>query len=279
MTRVVVAAIVGCFTARLVWVAVRPLFDAPRLARPNWRGQPVPTAAGVVIPLVVVLVEGGRAVGAAAASDPDSLTLARLLVVAAVAGFALLGALDDLGGSGDVHGFRAHLEAVAQGRPTTGFVKLVGGAALAVVVVAPLARPSLGRLVADAALVALCANLANLFDRAPGRLLKVAAAAFVGIVAAARQRVELEGTALVVGAALALLFDDLRERLMLGDTGSNALGAALGLGLVVAATPTTRTVALVVVGALNVAGELVSFSRVIDAVPALRALDRAGRRP
>ncbi|HEX2041673.1 MAG TPA: hypothetical protein VHF24_03475 [Acidimicrobiales bacterium] len=279
MIRVVVAAIVGCFTARLVWVAVRPLFDAPRLARPNWRGQPVPTAAGVVIPLVVVLVEGGRAVGAAAASDPDSLTLARLLVVAAVAGFALLGALDDLVGSGDVHGFRAHLEAVAQGRPTTGFVKLVGGAALAVVVVAPLARPSLGRLVADAALVALCANLANLFDRAPGRLLKVTAAAFVGIVAAARQRVELEGTALVVGAALALLFDDLRERLMLGDTGSNALGAALGLGLVVAATPTTRTVALVVVGALNVAGELVSFSRVIDAVPALRALDRAGRRP
>jgi UDP-N-acetylmuramyl pentapeptide phosphotransferase/UDP-N-acetylglucosamine-1-phosphate transferase len=279
MTRVVVAAIVGCFTARLVWVAVRPLFDAPRLARPNWRGQPVPTAAGVVIPLVVVLVEGGRAVGAAAAYDPDSLTLARLLVVAAVAGFALLGALDDLGGSGDVHGFRAHLEAVAQGRPTTGFVKLVGGAALAVVVVAPLARPSLGRLVADAALVALCANLANLFDRAPGRLLKVATVTFVGIVVAARQRVELEGTALVVGAALALLFDDLRERLMLGDTGANALGAALGLGLVAAATPTTRTVALVAVAVLNVAGELVSFSRVIDAVPALRALDRAGRRP
>lgn len=278
MTRVVVAAVVGCLTARLVWVAVRPLFDAPRLARPNWRGQPVPTAAGVVVPLVVVLVEGGRAVGAAAASDPDSLTLARLLVVAAVAGFALLGALDDLVGSGDVHGVRAHLEAVAQGRPTTGFLKLVGGAALAIVVVAPLARPSLGRLVADAALVALCANLANLFDRAPGRLLKVAAVAFVGIVVAARQRVELEGTALVVGAALALLVDDLRERLMLGDTGSNALGAALGLGLVAAATPTTRTVALVVVATLNVAGELVSFSRVIDAVPALRALDRAGRR-
>jgi hypothetical protein len=34
-----------------------------------------------------------------------------------------------------------------------------------------------------------------------------------------------------------------------------------------------------VVAALNVAGELLSFSRVIDAVPALRALDRAGRRP
>ena len=279
MTRVVVATVIGCVTARLVWVAIRPLFDAPALARANWRGQAVPTAAGVVLPLVLVLVEGGRAVGAAAASDPDSLTLARLLVVAAVAGFALFGALDDLVGSEQVQGFRAHLEALAAGRPTTGFVKLVGGAALAVVVVAPFARPSLGRLLADAALVALCANLANLFDRAPGRLLKVSTVAFVAIVVAAGERVELEGTALVVGAALGLFVDDLRERLMLGDTGANALGAALGLGLVAAATPTTRTVALAVVAALNVAGELVSFSRVIDAVPALRALDRAGRRP
>ena len=278
MTRVVVAAVIGCVTARLVWVAVRPLFDAPALARPNWRGQPVPTATGVVLPLVVVLVEGGRAVGAAAASDPDSLTVARLLVVMAVAGFALLGALDDLVGSGEVHGFRAHLQALADGKATTGFVKLIGGATLAIVVVAPLARPSLGRLLADAALVALCANLANLFDRAPGRLLKVSTVAFVAVVLAARQRVELEGTALVVGAGMGLVVEDLRERLMLGDTGANALGAALGVGLVAAATPTTRTVALVVVAALNVAGELVSFSRVIDAVPALRALDRAGRR-
>jgi UDP-N-acetylmuramyl pentapeptide phosphotransferase/UDP-N-acetylglucosamine-1-phosphate transferase len=158
-------------------------------------------------------------------------------------------------------------------------VKLVGGATLAVVVVAPLARPSLGRLLADAALVALCANLANLFDRAPGRLLKVSTVAFVAVVVASDQREELEGTALVVGGGLGLAVDDLRERLMLGDTGANALGAALGLGLVAAATPTTRTVALLVVAALNVAGELVSFSRVIDAVPALRALDRAGRRP
>jgi hypothetical protein len=30
---------------------------------------------------------------------------------------------------------------------------------------------------------------------------------------------------------------------------------------------------------LNLASEAVSFSRVIDAVPPLRALDRAGRRP
>jgi hypothetical protein len=83
----------------------------------------------------------------------------------------------------------------------------------------------------------------------------------------------------VVGAALGLFLDDLHERLMLGDAGSNVVGAVLGLGVVVACGPGARNLVLVGVGALNVAGELVSFSRVIDAVPPLRAADRAGRRP
>jgi hypothetical protein len=53
----------------------------------------------------------------------------------------------------------------------------------------------------------------------------------------------------------------------------------LGLGVVVACGPTAADVVLVCVAALNLAGEVVSFTRVIDAVAPLRALDRAGRRP
>jgi hypothetical protein len=40
-----------------------------------------------------------------------------------------------------------------------------------------------------------------------------------------------------------------------------------------------RTVVLIVVAALNLLSELVSFSAVIDRIGPLRALDRAGRRP
>jgi UDP-N-acetylmuramyl pentapeptide phosphotransferase/UDP-N-acetylglucosamine-1-phosphate transferase len=83
--------------------------------------------------------------------------------------------------------------------------------------------------------------------------------------------------AVVVGAALALLLDDLQERVMLGDTGANPLGAVLGLGVVAAASPTTRSVVAVVLLVANLLSELVSFSRIIDAVPPLRAMDRAGR--
>jgi UDP-N-acetylmuramyl pentapeptide phosphotransferase/UDP-N-acetylglucosamine-1-phosphate transferase len=83
----------------------------------------------------------------------------------------------------------------------------------------------------------------------------------------------------LAGAVAALLLDDLRERLMLGDAGANPLGAALGLGVVLTTSATTRNVVLAVAVLLNVLGELVSFSRVIEAVPPLRAVDKLGRVP
>jgi UDP-N-acetylmuramyl pentapeptide phosphotransferase/UDP-N-acetylglucosamine-1-phosphate transferase len=65
---------------------------------------------------------------------------------------------------------------------------------------------------------------------------------------------------------------------MLGDAGANPLGAVMGLAVVLAAAPGVRDVVLVALVTLNVAGEVVSFSRVIELVPPLRVLDRAGRR-
>lgn len=275
----VAAAVVGLAGGQVLWMAARPVFQAPSLARTNWRGRAVPTAAGVLLAVVAVVVEAARSVLDAFGDGPDGDTVARLLVVSATLGFALLGAVDDVLGSPDQRGFRGHLGALAGGDLTTGGLKLVGGAAVAVVVVGPLAGPSPGRLLADAALVALGANLANLLDRAPGRVIKVATAAFVALALAARRRADLDGVAVVVGASAGLLLDDLRERLMLGDAGANALGAVVGLGVVIATSPAVRTAVLLTVVALNLAGELVSFSRVIEAVPPLRALDRAGRRP
>ena len=82
---------------------------------------------------------------------------------------------------------------------------------------------------------------------------------------------------MVVGATAALLVDDLRERLMLGDVGANVLGACLGAGVVLSSSFGVRLGVLAAVALLNVVGELSWFTRLIDAVPPLRALDRAGR--
>ena len=49
--------------------------------------------------------------------------------------------------------------------------------------------------------------------------------------------------------------------------------------MVLGTSETTRLIVMLALVALNVAAELVSFSRVIDRVPPLRAFDRAGRKP
>jgi len=275
----------GAFAVGLVlglagWWATRPVLAIPALARTNYRNATLPTAAGLIIVLAVVAAQGSVILAHAGGWSFETETAdTRAMVLTLVLGLGFLGLLDDLAGTGQSGGFRGHLRALAKGRLTTGSLKLFGGAAVGVLAVAGPRSGSIGRILLDAALVALCANLANLFDRAPGRTLKIGLAGFLVLAVATQAPPELAGVALVMGAAAALLVPDLREELMLGDVGANVVGGVLGLGLVLVVAPEVRTAALVLVAALNLASEAVSFSRVIDATPPLRALDRAGRRP
>ena len=262
------------------WLMLRPTFAAPIFARENHRGLSVPTAAGLIVPLAVLASETVLQLAESLDWEPNAVTDApRAAVLILALGLGLLGLLDDLAGAGESGGFSGHLGALRHGRFTTGSLKLFGGAAVAIVAVQGPRSDSLGRVLLDAALIALCANAANLFDRAPGRTLKVTLLAFVILAAVTGAPAELLGVAVAVGAGAGLLWPDLREQLMLGDVGANVLGGVIGLGVVIATAPTTRTLVLLGVLALNLASEGVSFSKVIDRVPPLRALDRVGRRP
>ena len=131
----------------------------------------------------------------------------------------------------------------------------------------------------DAAVVALAANLTNLLDRAPGRAIKAGLMAYVPVAVALGTSGFGLALAPVVGTFAGMLPDDLGERLMIGDTGAYVLGGALGLGAVAAAGPAATLIVLVGLVALTACSEVVSFSRVIEATPWLRAIDRLGRRP
>jgi UDP-N-acetylmuramyl pentapeptide phosphotransferase/UDP-N-acetylglucosamine-1-phosphate transferase len=274
-----VGLVLGVVAGRVLLGLLQPALSAPLFARTNHRGASIPTAAGLVVAVAALGVEAGLALAdAARLTDLTRSGGVRVLTLGAVLGFGLLGLVDDLAGSGlDGRGFRGHLRALAGGRLTTGGLKLFGGMALAVTVVAPLGG-RIGPVVVDALLVALAANLGNLFDRAPGRTTKVAVVAGLVLALVTGLDEELLGVAVVIGAALALLGADLGERLMLGDTGANAIGAALGFGVVVTTSASTRVVVVLALGALNLASEAVSFSQVIDRTGPLRALDRWGRR-
>ncbi len=190
----------------------------------------------------------------------------------AAAGAAAFGVYDDLAGSSRARGLRGHLGALARGRVTTGMVKMAGIGATGVAAARLLRRSPLDTVL-DGALIAASANLLNLFDLRPGRAAKVALIAAAP--ALASPAAPLLGP--VVGASAVLLPDELAERSMLGDAGANALGAALGAAAAARATRPVRAALLAGVAALTLASERVSFSRVIDRVPALRRLDRWGR--
>jgi hypothetical protein len=168
----------------------------------------------------------------------------------AVGAIAAVGLADDAW-SGPERGFRRHL---SSGR-TTGVLKLVA---------IPLVGLLATRRVSAAVLVALAANGLNQLDTAPGRALKAYLAAAV-LVDAPK------------GLAVLLLPYDLREMGMLGDAGSNSLGALLGLKSVGRLTGRGRAVAIGALAGLTLLGESVSLGSLIERAPVLRDLDRLGR--
>jgi UDP-N-acetylmuramyl pentapeptide phosphotransferase/UDP-N-acetylglucosamine-1-phosphate transferase len=276
---VVVGLLVGVVTVQFLRFGAAQMLASPVLARKNYADRVVPTSGGILIVLAVLVIEAGRAIlGALGVGSEPDLTIERSLVLFAVFGFGLLGLIDDLLGDGSVRGFKGHLRALSQGRITTGFLKLFGGAGVAVVLVATPGFATGRRLLVDAVLIALAANLGNLLDRAPGRTIKAALIAYVPLAIVLGDGAVAVAIAPAMGAAFGLLGDDLKERLMLGDAGANVIGAVLGLGVVLGRGQVTRTTALVLLIVANVAAELVSFSAIIDRVPPLRWLDRLGRR-
>jgi UDP-N-acetylmuramyl pentapeptide phosphotransferase/UDP-N-acetylglucosamine-1-phosphate transferase len=276
---VVVGLVVGAITVQFLRVGASKMLASPVLMRRNYRDAPVPTAGGILIVLAVLVIEAGRAIfGSLGLGDDPGLTIERSEVLFAVFGFGLLGLIDDLLGDAEARGFRGHLGALFRGEITTGFLKLFGGAGVAVVLVATPSFASGRRLLVDAVLIALAANLGNLLDRAPGRTIKAAAIAYIPLAFVLGEGAVGIAIAPVMGAAFGLFGDDARERLMLGDAGANVIGAVLGLGVVLGRGEVTRITALVVLVIANVAAEIVSFSKIIERVPALRAFDRLGRR-
>jgi hypothetical protein len=170
----------------------------------------------------------------------------------AVALVAALGLADDLW-SGPERGFRAHLRAGF----TTGMLKLVG---------IPLVGLLATRRVSGALLVGLAANFLNQLDTRPGRALK----AYLAVAVLVRAP---------LGVAVLLCPYDLRERTMLGDCGSNALGAMLGLSSVSRLTDRGRWLAIGALAGLTLLGERRSLGELVERTPGLSHVDALGRQP
>jgi UDP-N-acetylmuramyl pentapeptide phosphotransferase/UDP-N-acetylglucosamine-1-phosphate transferase len=274
----------GAAAARYVLREVRTAPVGPALERTNFRGRTVTLAAG---PALAAGAAGAAALGATSIPSGSAALVAGL-------GAGAVGLYDDVVGTRPeqkaAKGFAGHLAALREGRVTAGLVKILGVGAAGLGAAALLAADpqvaahprrqrygALGRgvdVLLGAGVVAGTANLLNLLDLRPGRALKsgvllggpLTGGPHGGIAAGA------------VGAAAGLLGEDLDERVMVGDSGANALGALLGVALAARTGPVGRAGVLAVLAGLTAASEKVSFTQVIQRTPGLRELDALGRR-
>ena len=197
-----------------------------------------------------------------------------------VLGVALLGLLDDALGRGAAadtdRGWRGHARALAAGRFSTGAIKAVGALALAAYATSGLGRQGID-YVADLALLLLATNLFNLLDLRPGRAEKAFFLLLAGLCLGAWTVEPIELLGLFIGPVAVVAWFTLRERAMLGDTGSNLIGALAGVAMLVTLGDTGRWIALALIVALTIFGEFRSISRTIDSIPPLRWIDSLGR--
>jgi UDP-GlcNAc:undecaprenyl-phosphate GlcNAc-1-phosphate transferase len=249
------------------------------LVRRNYAGRELAFPAGAVLIACSLLALAPLAVLDDRADldllDPE---LRRWIVY--VLGVTMLGLLDDGLGRGTVaetaRGWRGHANAVLAGRFSTGAVKAVGALALAAYAVSGRGREGLD-YVADLALLLLATNLFNLLDLRPGRVEKAYALLLAGLCLGGWTLEPLELLGIFIGPVLVGAAYTLRERAMLGDTGSNLVGALAGISLLITLSDDARLVALAIVAVLSVYGEFRSISAAIERLPLLRWLDSLGR--
>jgi UDP-N-acetylmuramyl pentapeptide phosphotransferase/UDP-N-acetylglucosamine-1-phosphate transferase len=259
--------------------AGRTALLAAGMERANYRGRPLAFPIGVA-------VVAGALVALSVLAPLDALAdeglldsgLERWMVY--VIGVAFLGLLDDVVGRGAApdspRGWRGHAAAVLRGQMSTGAIKALGSLALAAFV---LSRRGVEgwQYVADIGLLLLATNAMNLLDTGPGRCEKAFALLAAGLCVGAWTTGPLELLGPFVAPAAVAGAYTLRERAMLGDTGSNVLGALAGIWLLTALGDEGRLIALAAVATITVYGEFRSIGALVERVPPLRALDSLGR--
>lgn len=282
-------------------LALKPVFASEALKRKNYRGKEIWTSCGIVFImvsltfwLIVQILGNYRLAGMFFREFGYGIYVFSVLVI----GFGLFGFIDDVAGGEGTRGFKGHLRQVFRGGMTTGLLKAFGGFLVALLVAVKVSfYPGISTInvmvwIMNAVLIALTANFFNLLDLRPGRALKVflpAAALVLGlalrykyILAEPIQETPIPffvaPMLMIVAVALVLFPGDLREKFMIGDAGSNVLGATVGLGLVLGTPPWWRLGILVFVLAITLISEIYSFSAVIERNRVLNYLDMLGRK-
>jgi UDP-GlcNAc:undecaprenyl-phosphate GlcNAc-1-phosphate transferase len=273
--------IFGCsyFLTFLVFPFIRGLISGAGFLKPNYREEQIPAVTGVVFVALLPFITGLNMIF----SINELYDSALFLFI--IVGMGFMGLLDDQMGTQHSKGFKGHFLVLIKSKQlTSGSFKAVFGATLALVFSIAVALQSKSvwwpwNLFINFLLICLAANMINLFDLRPGRAGKIYLAAFLIILAFSKNLEAYLGLFLPVAAiVLYYLPFDLRAEVMMGDVGANLLGASLGMMMAWMFSDFSKVVALVIMIALQLSAEKVSFTKIIERNVVLKFIDDIGRR-
>jgi len=260
-------------TALIAPAALRSLAEGG-FVRDNYRARSLPFPVGAIavagaLLALVPLAPLDRL------TDGDVLRPELGLVAVYALGVAFLGLVDDLLAAAP-RGWRGHGAAILRGSFSTGALKAAGSLGLALLVLLGRGDGDLHYLLSVGVLV-LATNLLNLLDLRPGRSIKALVLIGAGLTLGAWETGPAAALGLFLAPLLVLGFYDVRERAMLGDTGSNLAGGLAGLWLVLTLSTLGLAIALAALLGITIYGEFRSISAFVDRTPLLRQLDSIGR--
>ena len=235
----------------------------------NYRGYEVVLGGGLLFVFVYLFV----ALWVITLADQQlNLSLMLLLIL----GFSLVGLVDDLLGKKGPRGYRGHFGALIKKKEiTSGFLKALWGAVIALYIALFLERDPI-RVFLNSSLIVLTANSFNLLDRQPGRAIKVFVF-FTGIFVFFTGGIELLLLLPLLASLIVYLPYELSEEIMLGDTGANSLGGALGLYTVLAFDTRLKAILIFFLFIFQLFCEKYSISKLVEKNPFLYFFDKLGR--
>ena len=262
---------VGLVIAAVIWhIAIFRLSPKLKLIKLNFNKQPIMASYGIVSFVYITAIAGALTV----LGYSDARHTALYLGV--MGAMWVLGILDDMLGSREVGGFKGHFKKLFFERKlTTGAVKAIGGGLVSLTAGWFISGGDPIRWALAFLVIALATNTLNLLDLRPGRAVAVF---FFGLgvtyilVRGSMAAPWIVGTIAVVTFIFAVI--DSRGLAMMGDSGSNAIGAALGLSIALNTGLIAQLIAITFFAAIHIYSEKHSISALIERNRVLKCIDR-----
>lgn len=189
----------------------------------------------------------------------------------------IIGTLDDLFGDKSIKGLKGHISAFINGYITTGIIKAFTGALVALIF-AIILTDSIRTFLASFLLIILMINGINLFDLRPGRALKVFFVLFAILALFTPFLIAEKSGFIILGILLIVFFQDVRAKIMIGDSGANLLGLHLGIWYSIYLPFIWQMFVILILMLIHLYAEFKSISKLIENHRFLKKLDGLGRK-